>query len=149
MPSARNHRADLLPAKGEIRRFGQQRGETAEATGTREPEAEACSGGADAGYAHQGRRSLSTNGASAGAQHILAAFGADCNLRRWGLKLAERGGKSGKKRAIIATARKLGMGSLLPQMYLSKFLQELVFITDAAQMCIAKLALDIPDPSRG
>ena len=28
----------------------------------------------------------------------------DCDLRRWGLKLAERGGKSGKKRAIIATA---------------------------------------------
>ena len=33
----------------------------------------------------------------------------DCDLRRWGLKLAERGGKSGKKRAIIATARKLAV----------------------------------------
>ena len=43
-----------------------------------------------------------------GAQHILGPFGADCDLRRWGLKLAERGGKSGKKRAIIATARKAG-----------------------------------------
>ena len=42
-----------------------------------------------------------------GAQHILGPFGVDCDLRRWGLKLAERGGKSGKKRAIIATARKL------------------------------------------
>jgi len=42
-----------------------------------------------------------------GAQHILGPFGPDCDLRRWGLKLAERGGKSGKKRAIIATARKL------------------------------------------
>ncbi len=42
-----------------------------------------------------------------GAQHILGPFGIDCDLRRWGLKLAERGGKSGKKRAIIATARKL------------------------------------------
>jgi hypothetical protein len=42
-----------------------------------------------------------------GAQHIVGPFGPDCDLRRWGLKLAERGGKSGKKRAIIATARKL------------------------------------------
>ena len=33
----------------------------------------------------------------------------DCDLRRWGLKLAERGGRSGKKRAIIATARKLAV----------------------------------------
>jgi transposase len=29
--------------------------------------------------------------------------------RRWGLKLAERGGKSRKKRAIIAVARKLAV----------------------------------------
>ena len=36
-------------------------------------------------------------------------FGVDCDLRRWGLKLAERGGKSGKKRAIIAVARKLAV----------------------------------------
>ena len=41
-----------------------------------------------------------------GAQHILGPFGVDCDLRRWGLRLAERGGKSGKKRAIVATARK-------------------------------------------
>jgi transposase len=44
-----------------------------------------------------------------GAHHILGPFGPDCDLRRWGLKLAERGGKSGKKRAIIATARKLAV----------------------------------------
>src|SRR5438105_6009388 len=44
-----------------------------------------------------------------GAQHILGPFGPDSDLRRWGLKLAERGGKSGKKRAIIATARKLAV----------------------------------------
>ena len=44
-----------------------------------------------------------------GAQHILGPFGIDCDLRRWGLKLAERGGKRGKKRAIIATARKLAV----------------------------------------
>jgi hypothetical protein len=34
-----------------------------------------------------------------GAQHILGPFGPDCDLRRWGLKLAERGGRNGKKRA--------------------------------------------------
>jgi transposase len=44
-----------------------------------------------------------------GAQHILGPFGIDCDLRRWGLRLAERGGKSGKKRAIVATARKLAV----------------------------------------
>ena len=44
-----------------------------------------------------------------GAQHILGPFGIDCDLRRWGLKLAERGGRSGKKRAIVATARKLAV----------------------------------------
>ena len=44
-----------------------------------------------------------------GAQHILGPFGPDCDLRRWGLKLAERGGKNGKKRAIVATARKLAV----------------------------------------
>jgi len=44
-----------------------------------------------------------------GAQHILGPFGPDCDLRRWGLKLAERGGKNSKKRAIVATARKLAV----------------------------------------
>ena len=44
-----------------------------------------------------------------GAQHILGPFGPDCDLRRWGLKLAEHGGRNGKKRAIIATARKLAV----------------------------------------
>ena len=44
-----------------------------------------------------------------GAQHILGPFGIDCDLRRWGLKLANRGGRNGKKRAIVATARKLAV----------------------------------------
>ena len=43
-----------------------------------------------------------------GAQHILGPFGVDCDLRRWGLKLAERGGRTGKKRAIVATREKAG-----------------------------------------
>ena len=41
-----------------------------------------------------------------GAQHILGPFGIDCDLRRWGLKLAERGGRNGKKRATICGHRK-------------------------------------------
>ena len=49
-------------------------------------------------------------------------FGADSDLRRWGLKLAERGGKSGKKRAIIAVARKLAV--LLHHLWVSGELYE-------------------------
>ncbi len=41
------------------------------------------------------------------AHYILGAFGPDTALRRWGLKLAERGGKNAKKRAVVAVARKL------------------------------------------
>ena len=41
------------------------------------------------------------------AQYILGPFGPDTDLRRWGLKLAERGGKAAKKRAVVAVARKL------------------------------------------
>jgi transposase len=52
-----------------------------------------------------------------GAHHILGPFGVDSDLRRWGLKLAERGGKSGKKRAIVATARKLAV--LLHHLWIS------------------------------
>ena len=40
---------------------------------------------------------------------ILGRKGPDTDLRRWGLKLAARGGKNAKKRAIVAVARKLGI----------------------------------------
>jgi len=43
------------------------------------------------------------------AQYLLGPFGKDCAIRRWGLKLAERGGKNGKKRAVVAVARKLAI----------------------------------------
>jgi hypothetical protein len=36
-------------------------------------------------------------------------FGADSDLRRWGLKLAARGGKNAKKRAVVAVGRKLAV----------------------------------------
>ncbi len=43
------------------------------------------------------------------AQYILGRFGPDSALRCWGLKLAASGGKRGKKRAIVAVARKLAV----------------------------------------
>jgi transposase len=43
------------------------------------------------------------------AQHLLGHFGQDCDIRRWGLRLAERGGKNGKRRAVVAVARKLAV----------------------------------------
>lgn len=43
------------------------------------------------------------------AHYILGPFGPDTDLRRWGLTLAERGGKNAKKRAVIAVARKLAV----------------------------------------
>jgi len=52
-----------------------------------------------------------------GAHHILGPFGADSDLRRWGLRLAERGGRNAKKRAVIAVARKLAV--LLHRLWVS------------------------------
>lgn len=43
------------------------------------------------------------------AQYLLGPFGADSDLRRHGEKLAARGGKSAKKRAVVAVARKLSV----------------------------------------
>lgn len=43
------------------------------------------------------------------AHYILGPFGEDCDLRRYGMKLAARGGKNAKKRAVIAVARKLAV----------------------------------------
>ena len=52
-----------------------------------------------------------------GAHYILGPFGQDCDLRRWGLKLSERGGSNAKKRAIVAVARKLAV--LLHKLWVS------------------------------
>jgi len=43
------------------------------------------------------------------AHYILGPFGPDTDLRRFGLRLAERGGKAAKKRASVAVARKLAV----------------------------------------
>ena len=41
------------------------------------------------------------------AHYILGPFGSDSDLRRHGQKIASRGGKNSKKRAVVAVARKL------------------------------------------
>ena len=41
------------------------------------------------------------------AHYVLGPHGPDSDLKRWGLALAERGGKNAKKRATVAVARKL------------------------------------------
>jgi transposase len=43
------------------------------------------------------------------AQYILGPYGPDCDLRRWGLKLAGQGNKSRRKKAVIAVTRKLSV----------------------------------------
>jgi transposase len=43
------------------------------------------------------------------ANYIMGPFGADCELRRHGMKIAERGGKNAMKRAKVAVARKLAV----------------------------------------
>jgi transposase len=51
------------------------------------------------------------------AHRILGPFGKDSDLRRHGLKIAERGGKNAKKRAVVAVARKLSV--LLHRLWVS------------------------------
>ena len=66
------------------------------------------------------------------AQYILGPFGPDCDLRRWGLRLAERGGTNAKKRAVVGVARKLAV--LLHRLWLTgEDYQPLRQITTAAQ----------------
>jgi len=43
------------------------------------------------------------------AHYIIGPFGPDTDLRRWGLSLAARGGKRGKRLAVVAVARKLSV----------------------------------------
>lgn len=59
-----------------------------------------------------GRRLLVT-----AAHYILGPFGPDCDLRRHGQRIAERGGKNAKKRAVVAVARKLAV--LLHRLWVS------------------------------
>lgn len=51
------------------------------------------------------------------AQYILGPFGKDSDLRRFGLRLCERGGAGAKKKAVVAVARKLAV--LLHRLWVS------------------------------
>jgi transposase len=51
------------------------------------------------------------------AHYILGPFGKDSDLRRYGLRLCERGAGNGKKRAVCAVARKLAV--LLHRLWVS------------------------------
>jgi transposase len=52
-----------------------------------------------------------------GAHYILGPFGSDSDLRRHGEKIATRGAKNAKKRAVVAVARKLAV--LLHSLWIS------------------------------
>jgi hypothetical protein len=52
------------------------------------------------------------------AQHILGSHGKDSALRQWGMKLAQRGGKGTKRKAVVAVARKLAI--LLHRLWVSQ-----------------------------
>ena len=64
----------------------------------------------------EGDEYLQTLRVQKGTLH-LGPFGEDSDLRRWGQKLAARGGKNGKKRAVVAVARKLAV--LLHRLWVS------------------------------
>jgi transposase len=66
-----------------------------------------------------------------GAHLILNRRGPDTDLKRWGLKLASRGGKNAKKRAIVAVARKLAI--LLHRLWVTGEVYEPLRHSQAAQ----------------
>ena len=43
------------------------------------------------------------------AQYILGRFGPECDLRSYGQRISQRGGKIAKRRAVVAVARKLAV----------------------------------------
>jgi hypothetical protein len=65
----------------------------------------------------EGRSPVFENDDGAGSALHSGAFWSRSDLRRWGRKLAERGGKNAKKRAVVAVARKLAV--LLHRLWVS------------------------------
>jgi transposase len=70
-----------------------------------------------------------------GAHYILGPFGEDSDLRRWGRKLSERGGKNAKKRAVVAVARKLAV--LLHRLWVSGEVYEPLRNSQRAMQAVA------------
>jgi len=69
------------------------------------------------------------------AHYILGPFGPDCDLRRFGLRICERGGKSAKKRAAVAVARKLAV--LLHHLWLTGEVYDPLTATKRAEHRVA------------
>ncbi len=61
------------------------------------------------------------------AHYILGPFGSDSDLRRHGEKIASRGGKNAKKRAVVAVARKLAV--LLHRLWITAEVYEPLYNT--------------------
>ncbi len=64
------------------------------------------------------------------SHYILGRHGQDSDLKRFGLKLAQHGGKNGKKRAVVAVARKLAV--LLHRLWVSEADYVPLYRTEAA-----------------
>ena len=65
------------------------------------------------------------------AHYILGPFGSDSDLRRHGEKIASRGGKNAKKRAVVAVARKLSV--LLHRLWVSAEVYDPLYNTHRRQ----------------
>ena len=74
------------------------------------------------------------------AHYIMGPFGKDSDLRRYGLKLAERGGKNAKKRAVVAVARKLAV--LLHRLWCNGEVYKPLFNAERACAAILSTAAD-------
>jgi transposase len=66
-----------------------------------------------------------------GAHYVLGPFGSDSDLRRHGEKIASRGGKNSKKRAVVAVARKLAV--LLHRLWISAEVYDPLYNTHRRQ----------------
>ena len=73
-----------------------------------------------------------------GAQYILGPFGPDTDLRRFGLRIAQYGGKNAKKRAVVAVARKLAV--LLHHLWRSGEVYEPLYQETRRTARLAKIA---------
>src|ERR1043166_2781442 len=69
------------------------------------------------------------------SHYILGPFGQDSDLRRWGLKLAERGGKNAKKRAFVAVARKLAV--VLHKMWITGEIYQPLYVQKRSDKAVA------------
>jgi len=78
------------------------------------------------------------------AQYILGPFGPDCDLRRWGLKLAQRGGKNANKRAVVAVARKLAV--LLHHLWVTGEVYDPFYHSHPDQTSVTQTNLLVPQP---